>query len=260
MYELIPPKINNDEYEVVTVATHNEGKLNEILDNKYVPVTVLGYGERWTGFKMKYELMYEYIEKMDDNKIIIFLDGFDSEILKHPSIAVEKFKEKGYKILFSREYSGVLLDKMASMVFTSCGDGIALNSGLYMGYVKYLKLFFSYNLSQTCKDDQRTANQSCSQLKFISIDKDFDIFQNIPPYDTSNTTHHNPIFISYPGTVSIKRCYRAIFEYGQFFVKYILLVYIVLATVFIFKKCNVSFIVLTLFLVYIFYTMDWSCY
>ena len=37
-------------------------------------------GQKWTGYKMKSQLVYDYIKNMDDNKIIIFLDGFDSVI------------------------------------------------------------------------------------------------------------------------------------------------------------------------------------
>ena len=109
-------------YEVVTVATHNEGKLDELINNELkIPVTVLGMGKKWTGFRMKYELMYEHIQSMDDNKIIIFLDGFDSNIVGHPSNAIQKFKEKNAKLLFSKdlENQGISL-KMQSKVFTSC--------------------------------------------------------------------------------------------------------------------------------------------
>ena len=63
-------------YEIITVATHKEGKFDELINNKYEKITVLGMGEKWRGLKMKFELIYDYIKNMDDNKIIIFLDGF----------------------------------------------------------------------------------------------------------------------------------------------------------------------------------------
>ena len=47
---------------VITVATHKEGKLNELLDNSFnTNIKVLGMGEKWTGFKMKNELIYKFI-------------------------------------------------------------------------------------------------------------------------------------------------------------------------------------------------------
>ena len=40
---------------------------------------------------MKYELMYNYIKNMNNNKIIIFLDGFDSEVNNNPNKAIQIF-------------------------------------------------------------------------------------------------------------------------------------------------------------------------
>ena len=48
--------------EVVTVATHNEGTFEKIINNNFdIDVKVLGYGEKWTGFDMKIRLVYNYI-------------------------------------------------------------------------------------------------------------------------------------------------------------------------------------------------------
>ena len=250
-------------YEVVTVATHYEGKLNELINNKYnVPITILGMGKKWTGFRMKYELIYEYVKHMDDNKIIIFIDGFDSEIVRHPSNAVQKFKERNYKLLFSRNYfSNNFFDHIKGQVFTYCKDNILLNTGLYMWYVKYLKPFLKHNLSQTCKDDQRTANQSCKTFEFLSVDASNEIFQNVENIlnGTSQRIEPNVVFVSYPGSITMKRVYRAIFEYGQFFIKWILLLYVFLFALFVYKKWHIPLIVVTIVFILYFSMMDRSC-
>ena len=89
---------------IITVATHKDGKLQELIDNKFnYNITVLGMGQTWTGFKMKNELALEYINKLQDDDIVIFLDGFDSEIKLEPNLAVERFKKNNYKLLFSKE-------------------------------------------------------------------------------------------------------------------------------------------------------------
>ena len=250
-------------YEIVTVATHKEGKLDELINNELnIPVTVLGMGKKWTGFRMKYELTYEHIQSMDDNKIIIFLDGFDSNIVGHPSNAIQKFKEKNAKLLFSKdlENQGISL-KMQSKVFTSCKkNNVILNSGMYMGYVKYLKPFYKYTLSQTCKDDQRNANKSCRHFDFISIDTEYEIFHNVSPFERNKSnTKPNVIFVSYPGTITIKRVYRSCLELGQFFIYFLLLLYIILITLSVYKKCYTAIIVVTIvFLLYSF-KIDRSC-
>ena len=62
-----------NDYEIITVATHKQGKFDELINNKFQEkVTVLGMGKKWTGFNMKYELVYDYIKNMHDDKIIIF--------------------------------------------------------------------------------------------------------------------------------------------------------------------------------------------
>lgn len=91
-------------FEIVTVATHEFCTFNKLINNKYeIKIKVLGWNKKWEGFNMKYKLLMEYINNLDDDKIIIFLDGFDSLIINNPLIAVKKFINNKYKILFSKE-------------------------------------------------------------------------------------------------------------------------------------------------------------
>jgi len=217
---------------IITVATHKEGKLQELIDNKFNSnITVLGMGQTWTGFKMKNELALNYINKLQDDDIVIFLDGFDSEIKLEPNLAVERFKKNNYKLLFSYE-PGSNLFKLDRWVWPSCKKNEPLNMGLWMGYVKYLKIFLTESLKAKCKDDQVIGNSLCSKLQFIEVDKNEQIFQNLK---IANGFNYNgqAIFISYPGSFSFKRAYRFIFEYVQFillplFVLYLITVYFLL--------------------------------
>ena len=41
--------------QVVTYATHSQGMFDELMNNQYgVDVKVLGWGEKWNGFKDKF--------------------------------------------------------------------------------------------------------------------------------------------------------------------------------------------------------------
>ena len=243
-------------YEIITVATHYEGKLDALINNDYnAHITVLGMGKKWTGFRMKYELIYDYIKSMDDNKIIIFLDGFDSAIVNDPSKAIQKFKSKNYKLLFSEDPPLPFFDFLREKCFTTCKENKILNAGMYMGYVKYLKPYLQYNLKQKCKDDQRTGNLSCKKFD-ISIDTNNEIFQNIK----GNTPiKKNTIFVSYPGKITIKRSFRATLEYGQFLLNWFLLLFIIVIPLFIYKKWNIPLIIfMSIFILY-FSMMDTSC-
>ena len=48
---------------VLTFATHAEGNFNNMINNKYgIKIKVLGWGKKWTGFRMKNEYIYNYIK------------------------------------------------------------------------------------------------------------------------------------------------------------------------------------------------------
>lgn len=217
---------------IVTVATHKEGKLQELIDNKFNSnITVLGMGQKWTGFKMKFELVLKYVNNLQDDDIVIFLDGFDSEIKLDPNLAIERFKKNNYKLLFSYE-PGSNFFKIDRMVWPSCKKNEPLNTGIYMGYVKYLKIFLTECLKAKCKDDQVIANTLCKKLEFIEVDTNEIIFQNLKLANDFNY-NNKAIFIGYPGTFSFKRAFRFIFEYIQFvlipvFVLYLITVYFLL--------------------------------
>jgi hypothetical protein len=245
---------------IITVATHKEGKLQELIDNKFnYNISVLGMGQKWTGFKMKFELVLEYINNLQDDDIVIFLDGFDSEIKLEPHLAVEIFKKNNYKILFSYEPGSNFL-KLDRWVWPSCKKNEPLNTGIYMGYVKYLKIFLTECLKAKCKDDQVIANSLCKKLEFMEVDKHEQIFQNLK---LANDFNYNgqAIFVSYPGSFSFKRAYRFIFEYIQFvllplFILYLLVVYFLLKLK---KKKYIYISSFSFLLLLILLKADYSC-
>tara|TARA_Y100000389_G_scaffold56224_1_gene52131 strand:- start:295 stop:1053 length:759 start_codon:yes stop_codon:yes gene_type:complete len=246
---------------IITVATHNRGKLQELINNKYnVNVKVLGYGQKWTGFTMKYDLVSEYIKDLDDQDIIVFLDGFDSLIMKEPQIAVNKFIKSGYKLLFSRERNTFF--GIVEQICGNCKDGLMANPGLYIGYVKYLKIFLKDMKKIRCKDDQVNLNKNCHKYDFISIDKDEEILQNVTPWH-SLKYKDKAIFVSYPGTITIDRILRrGVFDYSQFFTNiiYLILVFLVLIILSIKNKnIIVLLFLIILSLLYILTKMDKSC-
>lgn len=254
-------------YEIVTVVTKSSGMFDDLVNNEFDKnIVVLGMGQKWTGFKMKYELVYDYIKNKDDEDIIIFLDGFDSEIKRDPDIAYKIFNEKNYKMVVSKEpLTDTCLYKFGVKVFGICRDGLTANSGMYMGKVKYLKEYLKHSLSKVCKDDQRILNNSCSQFDFIEVDEQEEIFQNvIKSYVSSPPYNNKAVFVSYPGTPSIERNSRSIFSYPQFFLKEIIFIYLILLALILFfgKNKDSKFIwilFITLFLVIWLVNIDYSC-
>lgn len=251
---------------VLTFATHNEGTFDDIINNKFnIPIKVLGYGQKWTGFRMKFDYVYDYIQKLNDNEIVFFIDGFDSYINGDLNVAVERFKNMNEKVIFSLqnpssaifplEFNKILINN----AFGSCHNGLIANSGLYVGYVKYLKIFLKDAVLQKCNDDQRNLNTLCKKYDFIKVDRDNKIFKNI-----SNITElekSNAIFVQFPGTPSFNRITRAIFEYIQFvFVYFVLLFLIILIYIFMYVKKPFYYYLITLIIYFYFlFNIDISC-
>lgn len=247
--------------EVVTVATHEEGLLNKLINNTYnIKVKVLGFGEKWTGFQMKSELVYEHIKNLPDDKIIIYLDGFDSTIQGKVNIAVNRFLKYNSKILYSKDLDSPFFG-LERFVFPSCKGNMTLNCGMYMGYVKYLKILLHEILKKKCKDDQVIANRLCEKFDFIAIDDKEEIFKNI--YNTrkleNEITKSNAIFFSQPGSLTYKRIIRAIFEYGQYFIPYLLVIYAIIVYLWYKSKKMYHIIILTIMLIIYYIKMDKSC-
>jgi len=248
--------------EVITVATHKEGLFDKLINNKFnIKITVLGMGEKWTGFDMKYKLIYNYIKNFPDDKIIIFVDGFDSLVNGKIEDAVKIFKENNFKCLFSLNLNKNLSNiknNVLKKIYGTCRNENIANSGLYMGYVKYLKIILNEAIKNKCKDDQAVLNKHlCKKNDFIDIDINNLIFENVS--DINNIQNVKAIFISQPGTISLNRWYRGIFEYGQFLIDYILIVYISIFIICLIYKLYKSIFIITLILLLYFNEIDKSC-
>ena len=106
---------------------------------------------------MKTKLVYEYIKNLSDNKIIIYLDGFDSIINGSLNDAIRIFKEMKIKILFSKhnDYTFYGIEKA---VYPFCKDNTILSAGVY-GICKIFENFIKRNANKKCSDDQLVINK-----------------------------------------------------------------------------------------------------
>jgi hypothetical protein len=219
--------------KVVTYATHSEGTFEDIVGNQYgVKVDVLGFGTKWKGFMDKIQGVYNYCKALPEDEIVVFLDGFDSEILK-PLTGLEKtFRDLNCGVLLSKHRTYEALYKPTKQVFGTCKNVIA-NSGLYMGTVSHLKMFLKLVLDEETSDDQTNFNTVCSQFDWVKVDDINQIFYNVIPGESKINNIPNVYFKSYPGNLSIKRYIRAIKEYYPFFIREISLV-LLIATLILF--------------------------
>ena len=186
-------------YEVVTYANKSQGYFDQLINNKYgIQVTVLGWGTKWNGFMDKIKGLLAYIENKPDNHIVVFLDGFDSIINKNPTNLIDLFESYNCNILVSKDtFEPNFISKFW---YGNCKNNLVANSGMYMGYVKHLKMLLGKMITLKCNDDQVNFNNMCHNFDFIKVDEQELIFSNV-----NKKIYDSPIFVSFPGSFHINK-------------------------------------------------------
>ena len=217
----------------VTYATHSFGMFEDLINNNFnIKINVLGYGEKWNGFMDKINGILNFTKRINDNDIIVFLDGFDSKVNKDTSELLNEFYKYNCDILVSSDPSmktNYLHYYTSKRIFgTVDGTNIA-NSGLYMGYAKSINKLCSAILEKNILDDQ-TGFNLCFDKQSMKIDYDNKIFHNISNKSTTSSAY----FISYPSAVNASvwvktiRYKRALCEYWTYFITEIIFLLVIL--------------------------------
>jgi len=206
-------------YHIVTYATHAHGLFHTLVNNPYAPVVVLGWGTPWHGFSDKTHALLAFLNTVDNDDVVVFVDGWDSIVNKDPAQIETLFKRRRCDILVSKDNS-----TRSKVVFGTCHQNTTANAGMFMGRVQQLRILLREMASMRCTDDQVNLNKMCSSsVVKICIDHEGTIFQNTA---TDSATLHG-IFVSYPGT-SQGRHTRVIREYSQYFVRAYMLIMLTL--------------------------------
>tara|TARA_A100001015_G_C14890119_1_gene672052 strand:+ start:13 stop:735 length:723 start_codon:yes stop_codon:yes gene_type:complete len=234
---------------VITYATHSQGFYQNLINNKYnIELITLGYGYKWNGLRDKPLAILNYIKYLPDDDIVIFVDGFDTIIKKPLNIILQRFNEMvsdgKTKVLLSKEQCYNKQDNMFFRYFFkyfqykvySYKNNIIVNSGLYMGYVKNLKiLLYPHNYNYNPNIDQILMNRIYPNYDFIKVDINNRIFFNCPVY---MNTISDACFIQYPGEFNLQRIKRAVFvDYNHCFRLEINLIKILLLVYLYYKLC-----------------------
>jgi hypothetical protein len=216
--------------KVVTYATHSDGTFEQIKNQ----VEVLGWGTKWNGFMDKFNGVKQYLDKQSDDEIVVYIDGFDSLIMKSLDNLEQDFKSLNCKVLFSLdEKSGFsnfvpsFIEKyFRNRIFGTCRDGVNANSGLYMGYAKYLKIVLEETLRGDSDDDQRNLNRVCKKFPFLKVDTGNLIFENCS--NENQIKQSKAYFVQLPASMNMKRFFRAIQDYSKYFIPEIILLILII--------------------------------
>lgn len=219
-----------EKIEIITYATHNEGTLNELIHNKFhIPITVLGWGKKWRGFTDKYISMASYLDNLPDDKLIFFVDGFDTKINADLNTIYRRFKDMNSDIVVSLHNINNFL---ARRVFGNCRKNFIANSGLYGGYNRNLKQLLKYILNKNySKDDQTNLNEACKYFRNIKVDETNYLFENQGYLKRYFDNHSDSCFVSTPGVLTWKRLRRVPGEYLPFLWREVLIVIIIVIAI-----------------------------
>lgn len=230
-------------YKIYTYATHSQGTFQDLLNNKFgVKINVIGMGDKWISFvESKIISIKNEIDHLDPELVIVFLDGFDTVINKHPDIAYNYYMENSPdKILISKdcEHNNLVATYFYKKVFLSQRPA---NAGMLMGKVKYFKKLYGnmieYYKLYNITDDQRLINIFINDL---NLDNDNCVFHNLNYIERhKDYSNFNSVFIQTPGILNTNRILRCITDYTPYFIEEIwLLIIIIFIIVTIYSYCK----------------------
>ena len=206
---------------IITIATNSELYFPYLVDSckkNGIPLTVLGYGEKWTGFTFRFDKMIQYLKKLDPNDVVCFIDGYDVICVRNLNEMTDVFlqlkKKNNCKIVIAE--NNIIINNLYNVVlyitvktsFDKCKNKL-INAGSYIGQVKdILYVLEQVYTGDNTLDDQKILVKYCKSnpndiyidLKnelFLTIDRPFD---SIHPYLTvkNNKIYYNnnrPFFI-----------------------------------------------------------------
>lgn len=206
---------------IITIATNSELYFPYLVDSckkNGIPLTVLGYGEKWSGFSFKFDKMIQYLKKLDPNDVVCFIDGYDvicvRDLREMTNVFLQLKKKNNCKIVIAE--NKIINNNLYNLynyinvkiTFDKCKNKL-INSGSYIGYVKdVLYVLEHVYTGDNSSDDQKILVKYCKtnpndiyiDLKnelFLTIDRPFD---SIHPYLTvkNNKIYYNnnrPFFI-----------------------------------------------------------------
>jgi hypothetical protein len=175
---------------LVTVATESKGYfpvLKQSVERFDAKLEVLGWGKRWRGFVWRLMLLREFLEGLDDEDIICFLDAYDVVLLRDPAELEAAFRSlsaaTGCNIVFGCDKPKPLALKAAARYMFGQCQGKSVNAGSYVGYVWAVKDMLDSILAKTqdpkdddqvqvvrfCKESPDKIHVDCDNILFLTF-------------------------------------------------------------------------------------------
>lgn len=175
----------------ISVATHKEGYYDAFMEScrrNGIDLVILGYGQPWQGFAWRFLLMKDYLEKLDDQDIVVFLDAYDMLATQTASTILARFLEFQSPLVIGTEnivYTNLFSRYIRNSMFGYCPKA-DVSGGAYMGYVYALKKMYTiicdsfhcHSPEFSNLDDQRILTSLCNNDTFVDryVKYDYDHF------------------------------------------------------------------------------------
>jgi hypothetical protein len=183
---------------VVTVATESKFYFPYLVEScriQGVELEVLGYGETWRGYNWRLQIMLDYLQKLPEDDIVCFVDGYDVICCRNLYELKDEFiritKETNAKIVVGHTQTSFYMNFLTYIDFGLC-KGTSLNAGTYIGFVKDLKNIIReiYNINPDDNaDDQQLMTKHCKLNNSYYIDTDAKLFLTLS-YPLSDIRKH----------------------------------------------------------------------
>jgi hypothetical protein len=179
-----------NDLHIVTVATESKYYFPYLIESckrHGKELEVLGYGEKWNGYNMKYRLMIDYLKKLPNDDIVCFVDGYDvlcvRDLNEMKTIFLEIRNNTNNKIIIAKD--NFYFSYISILFFGKCNN-YSINSGTYIGYVSDLseiinKIHESNNKDD--EDDQVLMSKYCNNSEkdfYIDINNEFFLVLGYP--------------------------------------------------------------------------------
>ena len=169
-------------FHVCTVANrfrHHIDKLYLSCKQYGVDLKMIGLGEAYKGHYLKLQWMLDYVRTLQDDEIVLFVDGFDVLVLADSETLLRTFKQMNAPIVIAAERECYPYADLKNAYPSSPTSFRYINSGTYMGYASALREWLEdLNINQTeCDQGQVTKHFLANREKnFLKLDYHCELF------------------------------------------------------------------------------------
>lgn len=171
---------------ICTVATQSERYFPVLLASCKrfgIELHALGWGEKWQGYAWKLRKMLDFLQLVEQDDVVMFVDGYDVIILQNATVMEQRFKAMNVQMLVAMDgnHPSHVCDYFRKYIF-HCVNGVYINTGTYIGYAGYLKHFLQMlasngrNFAPWENDQELIGRQGTIDPHAYAIDRDSHLF------------------------------------------------------------------------------------